>query len=621
LESVGKKKNINKKIKSLNIEANILKKMGNKIAGILNNLNKNKERKNINNNSEYYDKIYEKIIKSNDKKFIQNEIDLILINSNGKTLGDKIDDYIKSELSVMVKKKLFKMENILSILQEIYNPILDGMYKGDIRSYLDCWFFLAYCVKIDNEYSIFSKEDRITTRKHEIGFGIAYNILSNSKFNSNNGLKHILEYLSHNNDKMYNLLKDEIYTEYDNVFLFSDDILHPSQNLSEIVLEQSGKQNLNNLIEDLISSSSFVGRCILLKNYLDKYKATFFLFDKKKSESYYTSFSKTYKKHSNKTKMNKQQVFTYIFFKLYKDMTEKNKFKSEIKKFRNNKKNLTIKELDDEIKKINTSNKNGKKNIYYKNKTKLLKTSKIAKTDFKTRMKDFKKNIKKMGYLNQNKINKIINKIKKNKNTTDIKHKVEYLEKIKKSNQELKNFKAIINKLSDNELENEYNKLLSYKLGNTSTNLRSKLLNIDKNKLSHSQRKILNNVYRERITIDNEDKDRKNLKISLDKAYAAIAKAKATKAKESKNMAGENKASAAVEANAKKIAAAKEKAIRNAEAIDKIKKKKYNISHITRQFVKNEEAKVQAKKNAKNAENFWKAKSVFKPYGPQIDNI
>jgi hypothetical protein len=60
-------------------------------------------------------------------------------------------------------------------------------------------------------------------------------------------------------------------------------------------------------------------------------------------------------------------------------------------------------------------------------------------------------------------------------------------------------FRNIVKNLSNNELENEYHKLNRYKIGNTSTKFRSKLLNNGKNKLSPQLRKFLNKQYQQRI--------------------------------------------------------------------------------------------------------------------------
>ena len=208
-------------------------------------------------------------MESNDIRFIKNEIDLILLNSNGRTLRDKIQDYIKSHLSIMVDEGLFNMESILYILQEIYEPILIDMNKDYIDGYFDCWVFLAYCVKIGNDFSIFDPniKENIKHRKGyneryigTKGFSRIYNTLNGRKINiMRKKLKIILE----QNDNSLIKLLGKGFDPYVNTFN-----LNLKQNIKAF----------RRLINNLIKSPNIVSTEINIINFIRKYgkgKASF----------------------------------------------------------------------------------------------------------------------------------------------------------------------------------------------------------------------------------------------------------------------------------------------------------------------------------------------------------
>lgn len=230
-------------------------------------------------------------------------------------------------------------------------------------------FFLEYNVQIDTDYSIFSDEVRETKKITEKWFSRAYNIFSSNNFNTENvnGLYIRLNYLADNyNDMIKLLLERSYYEEYKTTFelIKGPDLLVFSQ-----------------LIYDLKNSTSFAERCMLIKDYLDKYNATFYSFSKSKKEPY-RSYMETYKKHTilnrnTNKKTDKYQAFTYIFFKLYNDIGEKEKFDQVMKGFKNDIKNInsTNRLKGENVKKIknmiNELNKN-KKQQYYKQKREAL---------------------------------------------------------------------------------------------------------------------------------------------------------------------------------------------------------------------------------------------------------
>ena len=340
-ETVGDKKkykiNINKQIKSLKNKANILKRKGNKISDILNNLNKNRKikQKNINNkiNDKYYNKMYSKIIKSNNITFIKNEINMILINSNGKTLRHKIEDYIKNQLFVMVDEGLFEMNDILDILEETYNPILINMKKGYIDDYVDCWVFLAYCVKIGNEFSIFDPniKENIKHRKGNNkkyfgtkGFSRIYNTLNGKKINI---MKKKLKRIQKENDYiLIDLLKSGVFNSYSKTF-----------NLIENI------EKFKDLINNLIKSSNIVESEIHIINFIREYG---------EGDASFTTdkFGKAYEV----VRSGGGHSFTFLFESLYEhilDYKYVTNYKN-YKKFRNTLKKLSDNELENEYHKL-----------------------------------------------------------------------------------------------------------------------------------------------------------------------------------------------------------------------------------------------------------------------------
>jgi hypothetical protein len=289
---------------------------------------------------------------------------------------------IKSQIMIILGNKMINIANINKyieeelkgingiISQQKINDILIStgllpysiIRNTDIIYLKNLYFLLKHNIPLGQDFSIFSNQDRITGRRNEVGLGRAYNILSNEKFNKRGGLGEILQYLNIEKKgkyyaKIYKFLKKDSYKQYFDTFKL---------NIG------TGYNDFFSMMKELLDTTLYTQRCIILKKYLDTYNATFFSFSNTENIPY-TSFRKSYKKHNNSTtKTDKTQVFTYVFYQLYKDMTEKNIFKNSIAKFKNNTKTLTKEQLEQKIKNINTANQKGSKQLYYKEKIRLL---------------------------------------------------------------------------------------------------------------------------------------------------------------------------------------------------------------------------------------------------------
>ena len=301
--------------------------------------------------------LYNNILNSNDRKNIKSEIMKIL---GGKILTRKnIDEYISTKLESM--KGIMSKEEIDEILRNTGIIPYDLSRNTDIGYLKNLYFLLKHNIPLGQDFSIFSNENRITNRRYEVGLGRAYNILSNEKFNEVDGLRDILIYLNIEKGAKYHaevfkFLQKDSYKQYFDTFKLKTGV---------------GHSDFFTIINMISTSDSYIGRCMLLGQYLDKYNATFFSFSNTENIPY-KSFRKSYKNHNNSTKTNKTQAFTYLFYQLYKDMTEKNLFKSSMAKFKNDTKTLTKTQLEQKIKNINTANQKGSKQLYYKQKITVL---------------------------------------------------------------------------------------------------------------------------------------------------------------------------------------------------------------------------------------------------------
>jgi hypothetical protein len=256
-------------------------------------------------------------MRSNNIKEIRKGISEIL---NPPIISIKtIDKYIDTQLSDVLLNK-----NSIKTILESTNLIPYSMEKNsEINYFKQLWFLLNYNIPLNKEYSIFSNENRITKRNNEKGLGRAYNILSDNMFRYLKVKLYALTQYS----KLFKLLERDYYEQYCDIFKLRT---------------LKGRDTFLKLISNLVFSHTFTQRCILLKIYLDEYNATFVSFSKEQDVPY-TSYLKTYKKYNNNNekKQDKTQVFTYIFFKLYNDMMEKEKFDEEMKLWKNEIKIIT----------------------------------------------------------------------------------------------------------------------------------------------------------------------------------------------------------------------------------------------------------------------------------------
>ena len=395
-----------------------------------------------------------KQLKTNEEYLKEKKVDKEEI----KTYMDQCNAFVKG-VNFIDKFRYLNSVNIEEYNTNMYEEISILLMKLKLLR-----FFIIYPLDIGTQYSIIT----IHKDKYYQNYYSKVWMLLGDNFTKNKNLTNIEDqYISENIKKNIRSKKISFYQKLMSLYDFLN-----TQDGKDIFLEKiSGSdysqfkeiffqenqddefENFKKLIRELCEKTTYIERTFCLDLYLKEHKTRF--------NSDYMSIMNSYTTNLSKTKGKRVENFSYYLNYFWWEFIY-----------------------------------GGEKNTQsYKN-------------DFKARMEKFKENIKRDGYLEKNRINRIISQIKNS--NIDAKHKREYLEKIRKSRIEfnkLQKFKNIVNELPKSNLENEYHKLMSYKEGNSSTKFRSKLLNSGKNKLSYKERKYLNKIYQEKIINNSESRE------------------------------------------------------------------------------------------------------------------
>ena len=297
---------------------------------------------------------FNNIMKSNDKKYIKNEIMKILDN---KILSIKnIDEYILDKLKDINNDGIISKEKIYETLGNTGIIPYDLKRNTEINYLKHLYFLLTENIPLGKTFSFFDisiSENKIDLKGRVVmpkGMSRTWNIFNDSKFEL---LRDKLSYILDNttNSKLTPILKKDKFDQYTYSFNFG-----------------SNNINLTNLMYALIESENIVEREMLIYNFIEKYGVN----NPHKPSFYENSNRVSYETIGRGN--DRGHGFTYLFEKLYGIINTKiwgdsmKEYKATILK--------KIKKIDNDKKKISEIRsiiKNLNKDSNYNSKLKFLK--------------------------------------------------------------------------------------------------------------------------------------------------------------------------------------------------------------------------------------------------------